>query len=77
MQKDIESRSLPPIDVLRFDGDPSKWPEFIDNFKTKFQMQVIFNDSMQMERLYSALDGVAKKAVSSIDTNNIFYAATL
>ena len=40
-------------------------------------MQVIFNDSMQMERLYSALDGVAKKAVSSIDTNNVFYAATL
>ena len=24
LKKDIESRSLPPIDVLRFDGDPSK-----------------------------------------------------
>ena len=32
LQKDIESRSLPPIDVLRFDGDPSKMPEFIENF---------------------------------------------
>ena len=32
LQKDIESRSLPPIDVLRFDGHPSKRPEFIDNF---------------------------------------------
>ena len=24
LKKDIESRSLPPIDVLRFNGDPSK-----------------------------------------------------
>ena len=77
MQKDIESRSLPPIDILRFDGDPSKWPEFIDNFKTRVHMKVTFNDSMRMERLHSVLDGDAKKAVNSIGTNSIFYAAAL
>ena len=77
MQKDIESRSLPPIDVLRFDGEPSKWPEFIDNFKTRVHMKVTFNDSMRMERLHSVLDGDAKKAVSSIGTNSTFYAAAL
>ena len=77
LQKDIESRSLPPIDILRFDGDPSKWPEFIDNFKTRVHMKVTFNDSMRMERLHSVLDGDAKKALSSIGTNSIFYAAAL
>ena len=77
MQKDIESRSLPPIDVLRFDGDPSKWPEFIDNFKTRVHMKVTFNDNMRMERLHSILDGDAKKAFFSIGTNSIFYAAAL
>ena len=47
LQKDIESCSLPPIDILRFDGDPSKWPEFIDNFKTRVHMKVTFNDSSE------------------------------
>ena len=77
MQKDIESHSLPPIYVLRFDGDPSKWPEFIDNLKTRVHMKVTFNYSMRMERLHSVFDGYAKKAVSSIGTNSIFYAAAL
>ena len=77
LQKDIEYCSLPPVYVPRFDGDPSKWPEFIDNFKTKVHMKVTFNDSMWMERLHSILDGDAKKAVSSIGTNRIFYAAAL
>ena len=77
MQKDIESCSLPPIDVLRFDSDSSKWPEFIDNIKTRVPVKVRFNDSMQMERLHSILDSDAKKTISSIDTNSIFYAASL
>ena len=77
MPKDIESRSLPPIDVLRFDSEPSKWPEFIDNFKTRVHMKVKFNDCMRIERLHSILDRDAKKAVSSIGTNIIFYAAAL
>ena len=76
-QKDVESRTLPPIDVLRFDGDPRKWPEFIDDLKTRVHMKVTFNDSMQMERLHSVLYGDEKKAVGSIGTYSIFYAAAL
>ena len=63
LQKVIESCSLPPIDVLRFDSDSSKWPEFIDNIKTRVPMKVRFNDSMQMKRLHNILDGDAKKTV--------------
>ena len=72
LQKDIESHSLPPIDALRFDGDPSKWQEFIHNFKIRVHMKVTFNDSMGMEILHSILVGDVKKAVSSIGTNSIF-----
>ena len=39
-------------------------------------MKVTINGSMQMESLHSVLDD-AKKAVSSRDTNSIFYAAAL
>ena len=77
LQKDIESRSLEPIDVLRFDGDCSKWPEFIENFKTRVHMKVTFNDSMRMERLLRVLNSDTKKAVSLIGTYSIFYAAAL
>ena len=40
-------------------------------------MKITFNDSMQMERLHSVLDGDAIKAVSSTGTNSIFYAGAL
>ena len=39
-------------------------------------MKVTINGSMQMESLHSVLDD-AKKAVSSTETNSIFYAAAL
>ena len=36
-----------------------------------------FTDSMQMERLLSVLNGEAKRTVSSVGRNSIFYAAAL
>ena len=72
LQKDIESGTLPPIDVIRFDEDPSKCPEFSNNFKTRVHTKVTFNDTMQMKILHSILDGDAKKAVSSIGTKVYF-----
>ena len=77
LQNNIESRSLLPFHVLRFDGNPSKCPEFIDNFKRRVHMKVIFNDSVRMEKLNSVWDGDTKKAISSIGINSIFYAAPL
>ena len=53
LKKDIESRSLPLTNAIRFDGDSSIWPEFIDNFKTRILMTVTFNDSKRMERLHN------------------------
>ena len=32
IKQELELRNLPPVDLLRFDGNPVHWPEFIDNF---------------------------------------------
>ena len=76
-KEEIESRILPPIDLTKFDGNPSKWPEFIDNFETRVHNKATFIDLVRMERLISVLEGDAKKAISSIGTQSIFYATAL
>ena len=32
IQQELELRNLPPVDLLRLDGNPIHCPEFIDNF---------------------------------------------
>ena len=41
LQQELESRQLPPLDLVPFDGNPCFWPEFIENFKFKnFKMHI-------------------------------------
>ena len=77
VQQEIESRHLPPVDLKTFSGDPSQWPEFIENFKTHVHTKPTFNDTMRMERLISVLRGEVKKEIESIGTNSMFYATAL
>ena len=35
IKQELELRNLPPLDLLRFDGNPVHWPEFIDNFLSR------------------------------------------
>ena len=65
------------MDLITLDGNPTKWPEFIENFKTKVHNKVPFTNSMTMERLLSLLKGEAKKTLEGIGTNGIFYPNTL
>ena len=55
-----ESRHLPPVDLKTFSGDPSKWPEFIENFQTRVHTKPAINDTMPMERLINVLRGESK-----------------
>ena len=57
VQQEIESRHLPPVDLKTFSGDPSQWPEFMENFKTRVHTKSTFNDTMRMDRLISVLRG--------------------
>ena len=73
----FESSSLPSVNLIRFDGDPCKWPEFIECFKIRVHNKKSFDDNLRMERLLSVLDGDAKKAVQSLGQSGYFYASAL
>ena len=49
LKKKLESCHLSLIDLLTFDGNPTKWPEFIENFKTRVHDKVYFTNSMRMD----------------------------
>ena len=36
LQQELETRHLPPIYLIPFDGNPLNWPEFIQNFRKEF-----------------------------------------
>ena len=77
LKEEIESRTLPPIDLTKFDGNPGKWPEFIYNFKTRVHNKATFTDSVRMARLISVLEGDVKKTICSIGIQSVFYATAL
>ncbi|XP_057308267.1 uncharacterized protein LOC130646140 [Hydractinia symbiolongicarpus] len=74
---EYENRHLLKIELKQFDGDPAKWPDFIQNLKSRVHEKTSFNDKIRMERLSSVLDEEAKKAINSVGTRRIFYATTL
>ena len=75
LQWEFETRNLPAIELVRFDGNPCKWPDFIQNFKSRVHDKRSFNDSIRMERLISVLNGEAKWVVTSVGQSGIFYAS--
>ena len=57
LKLELESRSLSPIDFVQYDRVPTKWPAFIQSFKTRVHMKHSFTDSICIERLTNVLDG--------------------
>ena len=76
LQLEYESKCLPVMELFRFDRDPCKWPDFIQNFKNRVHDKRSFTDYIQIEKLLSVLDGEAKQIVISISRNGLFYATT-
>ena len=74
LQLEYESKCLPVMELFRFDGDPCKWLEFIQNFKNRVHDKRSFTDDIRMEKLLIVLDGDAKRTVISIGRNGLFYA---
>ena len=77
LQWQFETRNLSAIQLARFDGNPWKWPDFIQIFKTRVHDKRSFNDSIRMERLISVPDDKAKRVVTSVGQSGIFYASAL
>ena len=74
---EFESKNLPTIELVKFNGDSSRWPEFIENFARRVHFKLSFSDNDRMERLLSVLTGEARKSVDCIGTSGIFYATAL
>ena len=62
---------------FRFDGDPYKWPDFIQNFKNRGYDKRSFTDDIRIERFLSELVGEGKQTVISIGRNGLFYATAM
>ena len=77
LQLEYESKCLPVIELFRFDGDPCKWPDFIQNFRNRVHDKRSFTDDIRMEILLSVLDGEAKRTVISIGRSGLFYATAM
>ena len=50
LQQELETRGLPVVELVTFDGNPCYWPEFIADFKTRIHFKKSFTDNMRMER---------------------------
>ena len=77
LQLEYESKCLPVMELFRFDGDPCKWSDFIQNFKNRVHDKCSFADDIWMERHLSILDGEAKQIVILIGINSFFYATAM
>ena len=54
MYQHLEVNNLPPTKLLKFDGNPRCWLEFIGNFKTMVYLKTS-SDTFRMKRLLSVL----------------------
>ncbi|XP_064619513.1 uncharacterized protein LOC135482959 [Lineus longissimus] len=58
--------ALPPLEVVKFSGDPCQYNTFTSRFNTMVHSQNI-SDSQKMARLLQFVDGRAKTAISGFD----------
>ena len=77
LQRVFETTDLPAINLMRFDGDSKQWPNFLQNFKHRVHNKISFSDSVRMDCLLSVLNAEAKRAVSAIGQDGLFYATAL
>ena len=61
LRYEFESKTLPVVELIKFNGESSKWPEFIENFSRRIHFKLSFTDNDRMERLLSVLTGEAKE----------------
>ena len=56
LERDLESRNLLPMELLRFKQNLSHYPEFIQCFKERVHMKKTFSDSLRMESFKIAFE---------------------
>ena len=72
----IIDKSLPKLELPRFDGNHLEWPTFISLFKCLVHYQPL-SDTQRMTHLQRALDGNAKTAFRGMLTHGHLYKEAL
>ena len=72
LHKELESRHLPPSELMIFDRNLRQWPEFIADFKEGVHLKQTFSDQLWLERLLNVRRDDAKRSVESISKSKIF-----
>lgn len=57
LKQKLELRTLPPVQLLRFDENPLHRPEFIENFYNCIHKNICFNICSRMGQLNIVLEG--------------------
>ena len=73
----IKSLYLPPIRLIKFNGNPCQWPEFLQCIKDRVHLTCSFNDSIRTDRLISLIDWEAKRVICAIGRNGVIYASAM
>ena len=73
----MESRTLPPIDLTKFDGNYRKWPEVIDNFKICVHNKATFTESSQDGEIDQGLKRECKKGHLFHRKQSVLYVTAL
>ena len=76
LQREIETRDLHAINLMRFDGNSKQWANFIQNFKHRLHNKISFSRSVRMDHLLSVLDSKAMRAVSGLKLETEGFRAT-
>ena len=77
LKLEFESRNVPLVALFRFNVKASKQLEFIKCFYMQVHFKSLFDDSMRMTYLISAIDGEAKKTIEVGGTSGLYYARAL
>ena len=71
------SKDIPHIELIKFDGNPLKYVEFIETFKIHVHEKHYLSDDMRMAQLKMHLTGEAEKAISGLGCGGVMYATAL
>ena len=71
------SRDIPTIQLLKFNGSPLSYADFVDQFKIHIHDKSHLTDDMRMMQLKMHLTGDAECAISGLGSKGVMYATAL
>ena len=76
-QRPASHRSVPQIQLPRFNGSSSEWPRWIGLFKTLVHGQAYLSDAEKMAHLQSSVTGLARQLIEGMLFDGSYYQAAL